>query len=559
MRDILTYLIIKMMIIKGNIDLNHLWENTKNARKKNEKLLFDIIRKNRDCAFGKAHHFDEIKTLEDYRRNVPLSVFADYEDDINRMINNNEEGRLFSAPLVGYAKTSGSTGSIKYIPLSQSEVDIFTSNTLTIMMALADRYQREKYGHGMKPGRGMFSAPSMEDFLPNGRLCSNIADVAAMQLGFIYPYIINIPFKKLFKMNEVEPKYINLRFGLEDPNTAYIFGIFTSNLSDILNYMKQNWSILVNDIEKGTISEIAMADETTRKKLLKVIKPNPKRAAELRKEFEKGFDETIIRRIWPNIAVISSIGNGIFAPFTKDVRRYAGDVPIDFLIYGASEGLFATVDALESEKRLLIVDSCYYEFIPQDDETKICSIDELEIGKEYELIITNQAGLYRYHCGDIIKVESYMNECPYITFSYRKGHLLSLSGEKTTEEHMGAVIEKLKEKAGCDNLSWVVTSDTDTFPIHYTLLLENDQGLDLSVYSEFANEELMKINPRYADMLFFMVMGNMKIKNLKKGTFEEWKQYLVTEKGVSPTQVKPVTVLDNEEKTKFFLNRVMEN
>ena len=124
---------------------------------------------------------------------------------------------------------------------------------------------------------------------------------------------------------------------------------------------------------------------------------------------------------------------------------------------------------------------------------------------------------------------------------------------------MGAVIEKLKEKAGCDNLSWVVTSDTDTFPIHYTLLLENDQGLDLSVYSEFANEELMKINPRYADMLFFMVMGNMKIKNLKKGTFEEWKQYLVTEKGVSPTQVKPVTVLDNEEKTKFFLNRVMEN
>ena len=76
MRDILTYLIIKMMIIKGNIDLNHLWENTKNARKKNEKLLFDIIRKNRDCAFGKAHHFDEIKTLEDYRRNVPLSVFC---------------------------------------------------------------------------------------------------------------------------------------------------------------------------------------------------------------------------------------------------------------------------------------------------------------------------------------------------------------------------------------------------------------------------------------------------------------------------------------------------
>ena len=82
LRDLLTYLIIKAMIIKGNMDLNRLWRNTRDARKKNEKLLFEILRKNRDCAFGKAHHFDEIKSLEDYRRNVPLSVFSDYEEDI---------------------------------------------------------------------------------------------------------------------------------------------------------------------------------------------------------------------------------------------------------------------------------------------------------------------------------------------------------------------------------------------------------------------------------------------------------------------------------------------
>ncbi len=556
LRDLLTYLIIKAMIIKGNMDLNRLWRNTRDARKKNEKLLFEILRKNRDCAFGKAHHFDEIKSLEDYRRNVPLSVFSDYEEDIDRMINSNEEDRLFSAPLVGYARTSGSTGAVKYIPLTQSEVDTYTSNTLTIMMALADRYQREKYGHGLRPGRGMYGANSMEQFLPNGRLCSNIADVAALQLGFIYPYIINIPFKKLFKINEALPNYVNLRFALEDPNTSYIFAIFSSNLSEALNYLKQNWPILVEDIEKGTISEISLTDEATRAKLLKVIRPNPKRASELRKEFEKGFDDTIIRRIWPNMAVIASIGNGIFAPFTKDIKTYAGDVPIDYLIYGASEGLFATVDALESEKRLLIVNSCFYEFIPQDDETKICTIDELEPGKEYEIIITNQAGLYRYHCGDVIKVDSYMNECPYILFSHRKGHLLSVTGEKTTEDHMTAVVERVREKAGCGNLNWSVCINTNEFPTRYILLLENDQGLDLRKYSQFATEELKKENPRYADMFAFKLLGDMEIRNLKKGTNEEWKQ-LIIGKGASLSQVKPVTVLDTEEKEQFFLSRVV--
>lgn len=554
MRDILTYLVIKAMILKGNMDLNRLWKNTKDARKKNEKLLFEIIRRNRNCAFGKAHHFDEIKTLEDYRRNVPLSVFNDYEEDIDRMINNNEEDRLFSAPLVGYARTSGSTGTVKFIPLTQSEVNIYTSNTLTIMMALADRYQREKFGHGLKPGRGMFCANSMEQFLPNGRICSNIADVAAMQLGFIYPYIINIPFKKLFKINEALPNYINLRFALEDPNTSYIFAIFTSNMSDHLNYMKQNWPILVEDIEKGTLNEISQTDEATKEKLMKVIKPNPKRAAELKKEFEKGFDDTIVRRIWPNMAVLCSIGNGIFAPFTKDVRTYAGDVPMDYLIYGASEGLFATADALESEKRLMIVNSCFYEFIPQDDETKICTIDELEVGKEYEIIITNQAGLYRYHCGDVIKVESYMNECPYITFSYRKGHLLSVTGEKTTEEHMATVVERIRKKAGCGNIRWSVTTNLAKFPACYVLLMENDEGLDLREYSEFANEELKKENPRYADMFEYHLLSNMEIRNLKKGTTEEWKQLMIS-RGTAPTQVKPVTVLDNEEKEAFFLSR----
>ena len=556
MRDVLTYLIIKLMVIKGRLDLNSLNRSTINARKKNEKLLMKIIRRNENSGFGKKHGFKDIRTVEEYRNRIPLSYYDDYKEDIQRMIDDNQEDLLTSLKLIGYSMTSGSTGNVKYFPITTPELQIYIKYTLTIMMALTDRYQREHYGRALKPGRGFFIMCNMEERFPNGRMCSNVADIASDKLGFIYPYLIGNPFKKMFRSEDIDIKYGTLRFSLEDKNTMYIFSVFMSNVFDSLNYLKENWRVFVDDIEKGSVSDIARATEETKAKLKKVLKPNPERAAELRREFEKGFDETIIKRIWPNMSVIYGIGNGTFAPFAKEVRKLAASVPIDHSIYGASEGMFATVNELEKERRLLLVDSCYYEFIPQDDESKILTLDELEVGKEYEIVITNQAGLYRYRCGDVIQVESYMNGCPYITFSYRKGHLLSITGEKTTEKHMEELIKRLEEKSDCENIRWAVTIDTNTYPTSYLLMLENDKGVDLSKYSQMANEEMCDINKRYNDLMGLDLIGKMQIRNLKPGTFEEWKQVL-RDKGVSPNQIKPVTVLDNKEKEDFFFNHLI--
>ena len=95
------------------------------------------------------------------------------------------------------------------------------------------------------------------------------------------------------------------------------------------------------------------------------------------------------------MSVISGIGTTTFEPFSRICRRNTKGVLYDFSIYGASEGLFAACDEIESEKQLLLVESCYYEFIPTDDKNRILSLNELEVGKEYIILITNQAGLYR--------------------------------------------------------------------------------------------------------------------------------------------------------------------
>ena len=257
------------------------------------------------------------------------------------------------------------------------------------------------------------------------------------------------------------------------------------------------------------------------------------------------------------MSVICGIGTSTFEPFAELARKYTKGIPFDFSIYGASEGLFAAVDELDSGKQLLLIDSCYYEFIPQDtdDESITLSVDELEIGKEYEIVITNQAGLYRYRCGDVIKVVDKMNDCPYIQFSLRKGQLLNITGEKTTEEHMAAVVNLLKEEAGCEIINWTVYNDLDKHPYHYVLLLENDSGIDMKQYEDFAHQKLCEVNPRYAYFTAISGMGRMTVENQEPGTQKAWAAMQIS-KGVSSAQVKPVRILDTPAKEEFFKNRI---
>lgn len=548
----MTNIVIKGMILKGYRDIADMHNNTVHAREKNEKLLFKLLRINENCEYGRRYGFKDIKTVEDYRRQVPITNYADYEEYVRRMAEDEEENVLTSMKIKGYAQSSGSVGKRKFIPLTQMTLNTYTKYTVTRMLAAADKYHREKTGKGLKPGRGMPTGPAYNDYLPNGMLCSNVPDVAGRDFHALFPYFISIPFTSLFSNQEIEYHYINLRTSLESRDTLFMFSAFIKDIADYVRFLENHWEVLCDDIETGGISELARATEETKEKLRKVLRPMPERAEELRREFRKGFDKTILKRIWPNLCVISGIGTSTFTPFTKILRNYTEGIPFDFSIYGASEGLVAACDELESPKQLVLVDGNYYEFIPTDNEDEIYSLDELEVGREYEIVVTNTSGFYRYKCGDVLKVLGYMNECPFVQFSYRKGQLLNLTGEKTTEEHMAAAVKEISKAAGCPISEWAVFNRLDVYPYRYVLLVENEAGKDVSVYCEEAHRRLEEINPRYQYFVGINKIDRLEIRNIKPGTNLAWRKKKA-EAGAPITQVKPVRFLDTDEKLAFFL------
>lgn len=558
MEKILRYLAVKVMTIKGRFDLKSMLKNAKNARAVNDKVLMEILRTNRNSEYGKKYGFADIHSVEEFREKVPIITYDDIRPYVERMYYKNESGLLTSRKIIGYATSSGSIGKPKLIPRTNKDIRIYTKYTVTRFLALADRYLRKNGGRRMKPARGINLLTRYDFVSPFGLPSTNVADIAAKKYFFIYPYILVLPIGKQFAGEEIDMKYACARFGLEDRDCSFMFYVFTKGVAEYIEYIRDNWQMLVNDIETGSIDPSVRVRDDIHEQLKKVMKPDPERAAELKAEFKKGFDDTIISRIWPNMSVISAIGTSAsFEGFTKTIKEYTAGVPFDYSIYGASEGLFAAAYEIDNPGQLLLTDSCYYEFLDPEDETgRVLSLDELEDGKNYEILVTNRSGFYRYRLKDIIRVLGHYGSCPIINFVYRKGQLLNVTGEKTTMEQMNEVMNRFEKLAGTKIKEWAVFIDKGAMQYRYGVLTETEDGRDLSGLAEEFEEILRDVNTSYRFYEGNNLIDPPVILNQRPGTHDEWRDMKIAA-GASPDQVKPVKILDTDEKSEFFLGRTV--
>ena len=527
---------MRLMVLKGNGSLRRLEKNAENPMDVNRALLMKILRDNQDTAFGKAHHFSEIRTIEDYRKMVPVSVYEDFAPMIERT-KDGEENLLTSAKILGYSRTSGSSGVPKYIPATDSSLTAYVRYTWTRALALGAR-EKKKNGTSFRPGRGVFLSPATNECLPNGLPCSNIAEIGAREYGLVYPFILTVPTRELFDMHDGDYIYNIYRFALADEDVTFIFSVFFSVNVSQLAYLQKHWRVIVDDIEHGTISDTIDLKPAVRQKLLRHVRPMPQRAAYLRKQFEQGFDETLLKRLWPNLTVLCSIGNASFKPAADYVRSFAKGVPFDYSIYGASEGLSGACYELESTDMQLL-------------------LDQLEQGKKYEILITTCAGLYRYHLKDVIEVKGFRNKCPLISFVYRKGQLFNVAGEKFSEEDARNTIEMFEKNHNIHVDHWLFYQDDTVMPNRYALVVESDADLDWDACIDELEGYMGLCNKRYPSQRAKAFIGRMVVKKQQPGTHDAWSALCIS-RGASAAQIKPVHSLDNEEKRAFFLQRIEE-
>ncbi len=554
--------ITRVLITRGKKAMRDIDVNSKDAVSISEQLLLRLLDENKNTEYGKKYGFAGIHSIEEYRTKVPLSTYDDYEPYIRRMVENDEHDLITVYEPKHYAVSSGSIGVPKHIPVSEAELEKYSKYGTSMFFGVLDEYYRNTTGRSVKPGFGVncveLRFQETKYGVPKGAISGNIMK----QIKDITKYFMEPPWDVINPKANMDLKYLRARYALARRDITFIDGAFMTALVDLIDYIRTNWEMLVQDIRDGIINEEVDIPQEIRQKLAAGIKPDPKRANELETEFKKGVDR-IIPRIWPDIQGVGSIGTGGFFTYSKKMRRYTGrNVPFDNLSYAASEGLFATARHMGDTSYVLIPEGGFYEFIPAkaEDDSVILTMDELEEGEDYEIIITNLSGFYRYRIKDVIRVTGFYNEAPLVQFVYRKSQLLSIAGEKTNEEAVRWSIEEFMKDTGLKINDYSVYANTDTEPGHYTFYMEPDRPVDkedIPRYRDAIEKRMMQANPSYGDKIRTNVLSPTELLFVQQETYQLYRDMMIM-KGTSSNQLKPVRVIDTPKKLSFF-NALLES
>jgi hypothetical protein len=515
---------------------------------RNAEILNKILLRNRDTEFGKRYDFTNIHNIDEYKRKVPLSLYKDYEQYIARMCSG-EENILTSDEIKFYGMSSGTTGKQKYIPVTKSSL----STVSEIMSMLIQRILYNNFKSSWSYGRGLsLTDMTISGYTQGGTpICAGTAG-GMRSIKWMVPFIWTTPVEVMNLGKGVDTLYLHLLFALGERNLMYINGIFISSILDMFRHLEKHYEELVRDIRRGTISRNIGLAEYDRKILLKKISPDAARADFLESEFKKGF-KGIARRIWPKLIYIASVTGANFSIYDDKVAEYSGNIPVYSGVYSATEAAVGVNRYIDRQRYVVIPSVAFFEFIPvensDEDQPPTKRLNELKIGSDYEVVATNQAGLYRYRIGDVIKVVDYYKQSPEIEFLYRRNQLLNMVSEKTTEEHAMNAVSNTFRALGFSFSDYTVMPDNSISPGRYVFYIEVKDSLNNNIMkniSTLIDKELCKANISYGRHRSKGKLAEAQVKLVKEGTFSMVKKMKIG-KGVSNNQFKMPRVIRDRE------------
>ena len=551
-------LAMEMLAKKRAAAVADLREATRDPMKYQKDLLMKVIQDNKDTEYGRKYDFASIKTIEDFQARVPLSSYDDYAPYIERMARDGERNLITSYPIYFYNKTSGTVGVPKKISMTVPGVEVFQKYAADYQTGLIN----ELVGADKTQGRIISLVQACEtQTLPDGVEFGALSDYYMKQALPVWDRQFVIPAEAAFAKSGTNIRYIQGRYSLAAEDPVSMTASFSSFAAEYFRYIEHNWELLVKDIEAGTIDpSIEMPDEI-RNQLLEKTSPMPERAAKLREIFSQGFDEPFAPKVWPRLVTFSSAMTGSFKSYGELVRdRYLGpDIQIFCRGVGASEGFFSVTTAMNSYDSVLVPDSVFYEFAEEKDGDvdldHIITLDRLEEGKKYELIITNLNGYYRYRMRDVFLVKGMYQQTPLVEFMYRSDRTVSIMGEKTTESALLETAKNASKATGVELVNSTVYPDYDN--TRYIFLMEIEK-----IPADLTEEEirlaiekaLAHANPSMGDKVAKGICQPTDVRFMQSEAFLLWRDLAVM-RGASPGQQKPVTVIASEAQKKFFFSQ----
>ncbi|MCC7371898.1 MAG: GH3 auxin-responsive promoter family protein [Chloroflexi bacterium] len=518
-------------------DARRFEDATYNATVAQEKKLLSIIRAHRDTEYGKRFGFGSIRNIGDYQRNVPINTYENLSPYIDRMTAGEQNVLTAESPLM-FATTSGTTGKAKFIPVT-------TSSLAEVNHAVQTHTWRVLEDHP-EAGAGQFMVTSSRDV--EGRTSAGIP-YGAMS-GFVVkrqPSLVRSRFALPYEIaliTNIELKYyLTLRMALNAPLTA-ISSLNPSSIVLLCEKLQQYREELIRDVRNGTANALGPLPDWLDRVVSARLAPNPRRADELA-ALVRNSGELRPLEIWPDLATVLCWKGGTMPLYFRQLRRWFPNLPIRDRGYLASEGCGSIPLTDAGSAGALAVTTSFFEFIPVEARDQanppVLTAAELQPNRDYYILFTTSAGLYRYDINDVIRVVDFYHDVPLIEFVRKGRGMTSMTGEKLAEQQvtaaMMATVEGTEWEDAIRHFAAVPQFDS---PPRYAFYLELKQDLSDEQLRGLAGQidhALCTENVEYETKRESLRLGPAVLKIVAPGTFDAYKQARVSA-GAPEAQVK---------------------
>jgi hypothetical protein len=373
----------------GQIVRNRLDEISYDPMGYQEELVLRIARENVNTTFGRKHGFDRIHNIADFRMRVPISCYDDYMEYIER-ISNGERNVLTAyltehlSPYEGYKK----------LPLSRWGVQTFYDYNFSAAFYIAGN-------EGLITGGMTLNlVDNCIDTLPSGVHVGNLLGRQLTRRDFDNSKVYVIPIDMANYVGQNDILYIQALYALSQKKISLAICDHYTDMINMLRYIEKHWPRLANEIEQGNTYVTADA----------------MRANTIREVMERHHIGTqLVTNLWPDLHVMMIYDVCCLTTSFELLRTYCGrDVHYIFAGINSAIGSFTMPLNIDDPQTVLIPDSVFYEFKPLESKNynDLLTLDQLELGKRYELIATTLSGLYRYKTNKVFYIVGHHHETP---------------------------------------------------------------------------------------------------------------------------------------------------
>ena len=442
------------------------------------QTLLDLLKIGRSTAFGKEKKFQSISSIEDFKRQVRLRKYEDFEPYINKQIAG-EANILWPGKINWFAQSSGTTsGIVKHIPITLDSLKKCHYKGGKDLLAL---YYHNNPSTKLFTGKHLIIGGSSNKIMPTRE--QKVGDLSAIIME-------NLPWWCEWRRS---PKKVK-------------------------NLIEKNWDEKLKYIVKHSSKDD-----------IHIIAGTPSWVLIIIEEILRENNQSTIHEIWPNLELYLHGGLNI-EPYRESFQAISKKNINYYQNYNATEGFFGLQYQNDDKDMLLMLDyGIYYEFISKENWFKsqpvTLSLDEIELNQPYEIVVSTNGGLWRYRLEDTI---IFTSKYPFkIKVTGRTQQFINIAGEEVMTNHVEKAIEETSKTCDCRiaefSLVPMFNKNEKSIGYHYWLIEFLEKPNSLEKFNNILDVELQKINVDYkAKRAFNSPLRKLIIKEVRKNTFYEW-------------------------------------